>query len=705
MDTLLDKNLMRQLPSLAALLALLIFQVPVEAQSFQAKRLGGGAQAADRQRQRMSFEFSLDARQHHIHALEGTAGVVVREDTSGAPSEGLVSSPRAGLPDLGMRMVRVLLPYEAREDGLYLEVLDEQTESLGFFTVAPVGVAVASTLQADGTLSTLLAVPAGVELDEAGRDHAAYGSEQAIPTRGAVLTGVGSHRAYRYARVAFLPFRWNPATHELTKVLSVKLKLTCQSRGNILDETRDLELGDPGLDSSHGSERYHLIPGVYESYDYPRRSTTGDYLIITTDLIKDTSDRLKPFMDMKTAQGHSIVLKTIEEILALGPSISRPESLRSFLRSEYQQLGVEHLLLIGDPDPDEQGLAGDSVGDLPMLMTWPRGAHPFDPDDRDWFEDHPNIVSPTDLYYTELSQVDWDRDGDGFPGEFVDDRFATFFPGHLPVEYGFFVDQYPIDFDEELTSARIPFGDIERVDAHLNAQIQYQGGVSNEAERQARRRVTLAMAEFHWSTSIHLLGRLIGNEAMGYAGNPFTLTDIYQVPAYDVFMEEDALADHWSQQFGEGLVIFAGHGSARRTVVNVDTTWALTHYMPFIQDSDVPNLTSTFARSIVISIACQNSKPSVQDNLTHELLVHTSVGMFAHTGSGFYLRLRSNPFGELAYAADLGYLISLELMAGQSIGESLRSTRGTRVFSDSASAQNLLVMTAYGDPTSSYLYQ
>jgi hypothetical protein len=42
---------------------------------------------------------------------------------------------------------------------------------------------------------------------------------------------------------------------------------------------------------------------------------------------------------------------------------------------------------------------------------------------------------------------------------------------------------------------------------------------------------------------------------------------------------------------------------------------------------------------------------------------------------------------------------------GQAIGDSLRITRSARAFADYASAQNLLVMTAYGDPSSGYLYQ
>jgi hypothetical protein len=58
----------------------------------------------------------------------------------------------------------------------------------------------------------------------------------------------------------------------------------------------------------------------------------------------------------------------------------------------------------------------------------------------------------------------------------------------------------------------------------------------------------------------------------------------------------------------------------------------------------------------------------------------------------------------LCYLEDLGYLIALDLLDGHPIGDTLRRTRGTRVFSDSASAQNLLVLNAYGDPSSGYIH-
>lgn len=680
---------------MASLLSLMA-QTSAEAQSFQARRLGGGQQSAGRVRSELSLEFTLHSRDHFIHERPDARGrVIVREAAQGPRSEGSTFVPRAGLPDLGARTVRVLLPYEAADTGMRMEVIEEQTESLGFFSVAPAGVPETGVLQEDGSVSVYFATPEGVQLDEEGRDPVAYSSDVALPARSLLLTGVGNHRAYRYARVTFFPFRWNPMTKELYKVIHAKAKLSCMRRGYITSETRDRELGDPGLESDGSGEGYMLPSGVFESYEHPRRSAEGDYLIVTTDLIKSTSAKLGPFIDMKRAQGFTVIVKTMEEILSMGPSIGRAESLRTYLRSEYQELGVEHLLLIGDPDPDDQGLPSDTVGDVPMFMTWPQGEVVVGEESSE--DDHRRSIAPTDLYYTELSRGDWDLDGDGFPGEFLEDRRSFSLPGFSAEEYGYYKNGYAIDFDEELTGARIPFGDVERVDAHLEAQIEHQSVVPDDFEMSIRERVMLAMGEFYLSTNLNILGLMIGNEARAHVNGPFTTTEIYEVPGGDLPMGEDALSDAWSGEFGEGLVVFSGHGSDLRTVTRDG--------IPFIHADDVPSLNTTFTRSIVISIACLNARPSTTDNLTHELLEHAAVGMYAHTGSGFYLQNRYDLFGELSYMADLGYLISQELMAGSSIGASLRETRATRSTPDAQSAQNLLVITAYGDPSGGYLSQ
>ena len=66
----------------------------------------------------------------------------------------------------------------------------------------------------------------------------------------------------------------------------------------------------------------------------------------------------------------------------------------------YLSRGIEYVLLIGDPDPDNIR-PDDHIGDIPMQMVW---IQPL------------LIEHPTDLYYTDLSW-EWNHDGDDYVGE------------------------------------------------------------------------------------------------------------------------------------------------------------------------------------------------------------------------------------------------------------------------------------------------
>ena len=685
---------------LAALAFLSLTQSPAEAQSFQAHRPGGNFQAAGRGRTELKVQINLGARQHLIQEAGDNTGTVRVREVAGAPLEGGSFAPRVGLPDLGMRMTKVLLPYEASGEGMELKVLGVQMEDLGVFDLAPVGAAEAEIVGENGETFLYREIAEGVQLDEEGRDLAAYSAQVAIPEKPVSLLGMGGRRGYRYARISFSPFQWNPQTKVLSKVTSVHAQITCNRRLGMTRELRERELGDPVMQKIQISEELLVPPGTLGSYVFSYRDTDGDYLIITTDLIRTTSTKLDPFIGMKEDQGHDVFVKTVEEIEVDYPRSNRADSMRAFLRAEYQDLGVEYLLLLGDPDPDDQGDSSDSVGEVPMLMTWPGGAYIADPTDDDSVSTHRCKISPTDMYFTELTKPCWDLDGDGFPGEYEDDMDHTYYS---VAGYGFHVYSYPVDFDEELSAARIPFSDVSDVDDHLQAQIDYQTDTPDFFEWLVRRRVILAMAEFASDTCMDSLGRQIKSDLDSYGTGVFSTHEMYEYPSYDAHMEEDALADEWSDMWGAGMVIWSGHGSENRTVVN-DGTWSSKDNRNFIHGSDAPGLTTTFTRSIVISISCLNARPSYSSNLTHDLMEDAAVGMFSHTGVMFYTHPRSIAWGDESWGADTGYLISKRLTDGQGIADSLSRTRRTRSASSRARTKGLLVITAYGDPSCKYLY-
>jgi len=135
---------------------------------------------------------------------------------------------------------------------------------------------------------------------------------------------------------------------------------------------------------------------------------TYDYVIITTNDIVENSQELDFFIHMKEINGHSVLVVTEDDFGGLPGQYpnDRADKIRKWLQVNYVSLGIDYVLLIGDPDPDSFKESGDSIGDIPMKMCYPR-----------YFR--VGIGSPTDLYYSDLTS-NWDLDGDGFYHESED---------------------------------------------------------------------------------------------------------------------------------------------------------------------------------------------------------------------------------------------------------------------------------------------
>jgi hypothetical protein len=141
----------------------------------------------------------------------------------------------------------------------------------------------------------------------------------------------------------------------------------------------------------------------------PLTTSTYDYVIITTNDIVANSERLGNFVYLKELIGHDVLVVTEDDydVLTGPPPNGRAEKIRQWLIDNQPTMGIDYVLLIGNPDPDEPLDPGDSVGDLPMKATM-----------FGYFE-HSQSNIPTDMYYADL-QGDWDQDGDGYYAENVD---------------------------------------------------------------------------------------------------------------------------------------------------------------------------------------------------------------------------------------------------------------------------------------------
>ncbi|HEY93944.1 MAG TPA: hypothetical protein G4O15_03265 [Dehalococcoidia bacterium] len=162
-----------------------------------------------------------------------------------------------------------------------------------------------------------------------------------------------------------------------------------------------------------------------------------DYVIITTSDIVDNSEYLEFFIKMKENNGHMVKIVTesdFEGLTGQHPN-DTADKIRKWLQDYHAGLGIDYVLLIGDPDPDSFKENEDSVGDIPMKMCYPR-----------YFR--VGEGSPTDLYYSNLTS-NWDLDGDGFyhesldynnptspaPSIINDDHFSVEWSGYVYIDH------------------------------------------------------------------------------------------------------------------------------------------------------------------------------------------------------------------------------------------------------------------------------
>ena len=156
---------------------------------------------------------------------------------------------------------------------------------------------------------------------------------------------------------------------------------------------------------------------------------TYDYVIITVENLYNAITS-STFIGWKNLIGHTIKIFNItDNEIASQDGQDLPEKIRNFLRQNYQEIGIEYVLFIGDH------------ATIPMRYCYPDPTnHRFD------IFDWTSGEVPTDYYYADLSNSDaesWDLDGDGYYGEYGQDA-----PDFLPEVY---IGRIPISISSRIT--------------------------------------------------------------------------------------------------------------------------------------------------------------------------------------------------------------------------------------------------------------
>jgi len=287
---------------------------------------------------------------------------------------GFATASVPGEPSLPFCMDEVVLPEEAIPATVRLEVTEGQPRTL------PGRHRIAVVPPPPGPNGPLPDQSRGDSFRvSVSRDNHWYPSEAV--SLASVTARQGNRGSLEYvARVVYHPVQYNPATGELRLLSRAQVQIHYA-----VSETR--------LAGQEGAR--------------------ASYVIITTNAIRDGSDELANFVRHKTWLGHSVRIVTEDDYEPLtGPYPNgRAEKIRQWLIKNWRQLGIEYVLLVGNPEPDDPMYSDDVTGDVPMKQVWHALPGKTNPSETVvWWGD------ATDAYYADLTG-NWDSDGDGFYGE------------------------------------------------------------------------------------------------------------------------------------------------------------------------------------------------------------------------------------------------------------------------------------------------
>jgi hypothetical protein len=567
-----------------------------------------------------------------------------------------------GNPRLPSRIFNILLPPRADLTTLSLSLRDvEPLDVSGYFNVGPAPPAVTWS---NGEQVTEWGE--GKQIVD-GRNMEVFGVDAGYPGAHADLLTYSQMRKYKFARIEFWPFRYNPVRGTLTRVESVTVEIDFDELG-VID--RDL-LDDGAMDwvapslfaNSHDCRDYY---GPAEEAYRP-----AEYVIITTNAIVEGSLMLDQFVAQKRFGGRTVMVVTEDDFGALDGQApnNRAEKIRQWLIENYAHLKTLYVLLIGDPHPYEYG-----EGDIPMKMCWPRGVYQNDTHE-----------SPTDYFYADLTG-NWDLDGDLNYGEYYDD----FGPGGLDLAPEVFVGRIPVYDDDYAT-----------LDAILGKIIRYE---VEEGPPIWRKRILLPMSFYYPPYDNAELAEQLKDDyldSLGWfswrmyqeGGGACGITSAYT--GEEELRGGNVVRDRWAD--GEfGVVLWAGHGCALYTLVGYETGdcwdgYLLSCYQCGALDDTHPSFT--------FQSSCSNSLPQVPNNLSFSLLAHGAISTVSATAAawilwGGYGHFDGNPGG-----SGIGYDYVSKLVQMMDAGHALCLTKANATATGSMSLMNYLTHNLYGDPS------
>ncbi|MCK8603946.1 C25 family cysteine peptidase [Desulfoferrobacter suflitae] len=589
-----------------------------------------------------------------------TSEARMHEDASHKISiEGYFSYAVPGYPDLPSKLYWIAVPPDVDEQTKEVEYIVKRKTPLGQYNI--------------NKMPPLL--PRMDNKISHGEAAEVFEQDKFFPENPVENLGFSRMRKWRLVRIRYTPFQYNPVTRHVNAIPEVGVTVKYLRKG--METVSQAELTDNVMDS----RAKEMIMNFSESLDWYKAaeetataSSIYNYIIITTSTIKYTyswylSGDLVGHLKNK---GYKPLVVTEFEFGGLVGQYPNgtAEKIRKWLQDHYLSYGIEYVLLIGNPDPDDPEIADDTVGNIPMKTCLGRGS---------------------DYFYADLTG-NWDLDGDGVFAEYEDDSG----PGG-------------VDFVNEVYVGRIPFySSSDDLVSVLTKIVNY----GNETNIFWRRNALLPMPFQDPTTDKAYFG-----EAMvsGYlAGAGFLHWKMYQqgtayAEANSIFASDEELRggktkDRWSAN-KYGAVWWAGHGNPTETWIGWGDHWDGT----VMTSSDVASLNDSYP-SFVFQSSCRNGEPEISNNLGKSLLYHGAIATLSTNRTSWYAG--GNWGTWLKYYCDdssIGYYYGEELIkSNKTAGKALfdvKSDMGVNQNGDWKwdSWKNLFGYNLYGDPSVSIL--
>lgn len=539
----------------------------------------------------------------------------------------------SGYPDLPSRVLRFAIPPDAAAESIRVHYTVKSAESLGEFEIKECPV-MATRLEDQ----LLYAEKADVYLDDF------YYPEDSVE-----YSGLSQMRKWRFVNLKYTPFQYNPVTKNLIYISKVDVTITYDRMG--VNSLPDTMLTDEVMDE-RAKELFENYSEAGEWYKpgrlAPKASATYDYVIITTNAIEAASTKLGGFVNYLSGKGFSPLIITEDEYGGLtGQSPNgTAEKIRKWLQDNYGSYGIEYVLLIGNPDPDDPSDGGDSVGDVPMKMCWPRRfAATYSSYDE----------SPTDYFYADLTG-NWDLDGDLYFGEYCDSA-TNCGNGYGDCGTG------GVDFANEVYVGRIPvYSGVSNLDSVLTKTMSY----GNSTNIGWRKNALLPMSFSDISTDGAYLGEAMINNYL--SPNSYLDWTLYMqgnlcASGDSSFTSDQELLNDVSWQrwrdYDYGMVWWWGHGGA----TSASLGYTACGWGGIIGSSDTPALDDNHP-SHVYQCSCLNGYPENSNNLGTALLYNGAVTTVSASRVSWYA-ITSWHTGLKYYCdnASIGYYYGLELAA------------------------------------------